>query len=135
MSAPLPTRNEAWGFYGTIRHNADPDEAWPLAFDAVAKATGAEPEGVRDFLDATHGRHFADTVSDYMRSGCAIDMAIRLAVQKWQHWKIGSITTATHGIPTGLPFLTGWVHHYAIPTGLPSLTGWVHRYAIMAGME
>ena len=30
-SATLPSNNEAWGFYGTIRHHADSAAAWPLS--------------------------------------------------------------------------------------------------------
>ena len=38
-SATLPSNNEAWGFYGTIRHHADPAAAWPLAMQAIGEAT------------------------------------------------------------------------------------------------
>ncbi|MFN3297820.1 MAG: hypothetical protein ACK42S_14150, partial [Caldimonas sp.] len=58
-NSTLPTCNEAWGFYGSTAGFTDADAAWAIAFPAVAKATGATAEGVRDFLDSRHGRHFA----------------------------------------------------------------------------
>ncbi|MCX7865166.1 MAG: hypothetical protein N2423_09070 [Novosphingobium sp.] len=42
----LPTRNEAWGFYGSTAGFTDADAAWSIAFPSVAKATGATAEGV-----------------------------------------------------------------------------------------
>ena len=54
------TRNPDWGFFGTIRHHADPAAAWPLALAAITTATGCTDEQVRAFLDSRDGRHFAD---------------------------------------------------------------------------
>ena len=51
-TAKLASNNEAWGFSGTIRHHADPAEAWPIAMQAVGEATRCSDVGVRDFLDA-----------------------------------------------------------------------------------
>src|SRR5918993_2246044 len=65
----LPTANQAWGFFGSIRHHADSDQAWALAFPAIAAATGASGEGVRAFLDRRQGRHFADEVADELHAG------------------------------------------------------------------
>ena len=39
--SPLPTQNQAWGFFGSTANFADADAAWSIAFPAVAKATGA----------------------------------------------------------------------------------------------
>jgi len=37
----LQTTNPTWGFYGAFSHHAtDPSVAWPLASEAIAKATG-----------------------------------------------------------------------------------------------
>ena len=63
----LPTRNTEWGFWGTISRiendlAADPAKAWAIASRRIAEVTTASPEGVRDFLDSRHGRHFADDV-------------------------------------------------------------------------
>ena len=70
----LPTRNEAWGFFGTIARietspAADPTEAWEIASRRIAETTEASPEGVRDFLDSRHGRHFADDVANGLCTG------------------------------------------------------------------
>jgi len=50
--AILPTNNTDWGFWSTIRHQADPAEAWPITMQAVAAATGCTDIAVRDFLDS-----------------------------------------------------------------------------------
>jgi hypothetical protein len=69
MNKVLTTHNEAWGFFGTIRHHGDPTEAWPIAMRAIAEATGCSEIGVRDFLDSRHGRHFADDVANGLSEG------------------------------------------------------------------
>ena len=115
----LKTQNEAWGFFGTMvtSQSADAGEAWDAAFVAIAEATGAtgdDLDGVRGFLDARDGRHFADAVVDAMMSGADLDAAIARATEQHMGWKIGARTSREFGIPVGLPYLTGWVHHYAI---------------------
>ena len=63
-STTLPSRNEAWGFFGTMQTaGADPMQAWNAASAMIAAETDASPEGVRDFLDSRYGRHFADDVA------------------------------------------------------------------------
>ena len=48
----LPTRNEAWGFFGTMQlAGADPMQSWNAASAMIAAETEASPEAVRDFLD------------------------------------------------------------------------------------
>lgn len=113
-STTLPTRNPAWGFFGTARHHADPDAAWPIAFAAIARATDAAPEGVRDFLDSRHGRHFADDIANGLAKGKALEDAIDAAVARWMGWTIDRRTAREHGIPRGLPYLTGLVTHFQI---------------------
>jgi hypothetical protein len=110
----LATRNEAWGFYGTSRHHADPDQAWTLASAAIAEVTKATPEGVRDFLDSRHGRHFADDVTNGSAEGQSLEDAILAAVDRWMEWRIGRGTSREMGIPVGLPYLTGFVTHFEI---------------------
>ena len=40
----LPTRNEAWGFFGTMQTaGADPMQAWNAASAMIAAATDASP--------------------------------------------------------------------------------------------
>ena len=118
----LTTRNEAWGFFGTCyTAGLDADKAWALAFAAIQNATNAHdenaygPDGVRDFLDSKDGRHFADAVADaHMTNNGDLEAAIKRATDQHMTWTISRRTERDHGIPHGLPYLTGWVQHYAI---------------------
>jgi hypothetical protein len=122
-STILPTRNEEWGFFGTIGRGenaaADPTEVWEIAFRKIAETTGAAPEGVRDFLDSRHGRHFADDVANGLWRGEALEPAIDAAIARWMGWRIDRRMSRDTGIPQGLPYLTGLVEHYAIMAELP----------------
>jgi hypothetical protein len=113
-NSTLPTRNEAWGFYGSTAGFTDADAAWGLASPAVATATGATAEGVRDFLDSRHGRHFADDVHNGVHAGLALGAAIDAAIARWMGWTISRSTARETGIPKGLPYLTGFVAHFEI---------------------
>jgi len=118
----LPTNNEAWGFWGTMHmsgHAAETAAAWTTASEAIARATSCSPEGVRDFLDSRHGRHFADDVVDSLRSGTTLDDAVSAAVARWMGWRISRSMSRETGIPHGLPYLTGLVADYEIMTELP----------------
>lgn len=114
-TAILPPENHAWGFYGTIeRAGFLPDSAWTYAFEAVLDATGCEPAHVRAFLDSRFGRHFADAVANEAHGPVAaprarLQHAVRAAARRWQAWRIDWRTAGQHGIPQGLPYLTGWV--------------------------
>ncbi len=115
----LPSRNQAWGFFGTISRIEDsaandPEKAWRLASEAVTEATGGSPEGVRDFLDSRNGRHFADDVHNELFRGTALDAAIDAAVARWMGWRIGRRISRETGIPAGLPYLTGFVTRFEI---------------------
>lgn len=111
----LPSRNEAHGFYGTMRClDQDPAAAWTIALPLIAAATGCQPEGVRGFLDSRLGRHFADEVSNQMARGVPLEPAIRAAIAVHETWRIDTATQRREGIPAGLPFLTGWVAHFEI---------------------
>ena len=129
MIAPaiLPSRNEDYGFFRAMtvcplreRRSA---EVWMLASRLIAAATGADTEdemiGIRDFLDSRMGRHFADDVVGNM-TGCNIDSetAIQSAIRRWQGWRISRRTEREEGIPAGLPYLAGWVQHFAITAAM-----------------
>ena len=109
MNNVLSSNNEAWGFCGTIRHHADPAEAWPIAMLTIGQATGCSQGGVRDFLGSRHGRHFADDVANGLFKGLALQQAIDAAVDRWMNWTIGRRTSRETGIPHGLPYLVGFV--------------------------
>lgn len=114
-NATLATRNPHWGFFGTIeRAGESPAHAWKIASASILDATLGSEEGVRDFLDSRHGRHFADEVAGFIAAGMNIDAAIEAAIDRYQGWKIGQRTGAEHGIPAGLPYLTGWVAFHEI---------------------
>jgi hypothetical protein len=105
----LPANNEAWGFFGTIRHHADPTEAWPIAMATIGEATGCPDFAVRDFLDSRQGRHFADDVANGLFEGLALRGAIDVAIEQWMTWTIDRRTSRETGIPKGLPYLLGFV--------------------------
>ena len=106
------TQNESWGFYGTMNEHAE--AAWPLAMTAISDATSQPLESVRIFLDSRHGRHFADDVQNGLYAGATLADAIAQATQRWMGWTIGRSTSKQHGIPKGLPYLTGFVIHCEI---------------------
>ena len=100
----LPTRNEAWGFFGTMQTaGADPMQAWNAASAMIAAATDAAPEGVRDFLDSRHGRHFADDVAGELCKGLGLEEAIEAAVARWMGWRIDRRNNRDEGTPPGFP--------------------------------
>lgn len=113
-NSTLPTANEAWGFFGTTGGFTDAQAALTIAFPAVTKATGGSAEGVPDFLDSRHGRHFADHVHNGIHSGIDLKAAIDVAITRWMGWTINRATSRDHGIPVGLPYLTGFVGFYEI---------------------
>ncbi|ARU21574.1 cytochrome C oxidase assembly protein [Ralstonia solanacearum] len=108
ITNPMPiTRNEGWGFYGTMREHAI--EAWPLAMTAVSNATGASLESARRFLDSGFGRHFADEVLNALHAGQTLAFAIDGVTGRWMEYRIGRQASHTYDIPRGLPRLTGFV--------------------------
>lgn len=117
----LRSENTAWGFYGTMATmGQDPEAAWDIAFGAIQDATGAfdpnafGPDAVRLFLDSRGGRHFADEVSNQLHAGLDLEPAIVAATNRHMAWKIDRQTERDYGIPAGLPYLIGWVQHFAI---------------------
>ncbi|MDF1621195.1 hypothetical protein [Pseudothioclava nitratireducens] len=123
----LPSRNEDYGFFRTLTVCPERDrrsaEVWALASRMIAEAIGADSEdemiGIRDFLDSRIGRHFADDVVGNM-TGCNIGLeaAIVSAIRRWQGWRIDRATERSEGIPAGLPYLTGWVQHFAVEAAM-----------------
>lgn len=97
---------------GLLRHDG-PARQGRLAArgEAVSEATGESHEAVRRFLDAAPGRHFADDVHNAMHGGLELAAAIDAATRKWMGWTISARASRQHGIPRGLPYLTGFVIH------------------------
>jgi hypothetical protein len=115
MTTPtLPTGNEAWGFYGTASGFADADAAWAIAFPVVLAATEGTAEGVRDFLDSRHGRHFADDVHNGVHAGVDLTAAIEAAITRWMGWTINREMAREIAMPKGLPYLKGFVLHFSL---------------------
>lgn len=81
---------------------------------AVADATGADLDTIRAFLDSRFGRHFADDVHNGLFDGKSLKDAIDATTTKWMGWTIGRQTGRDYGIPSGLPYLTGYVIHCEI---------------------
>lgn len=106
----LPTRNEAWGFYGTIAAHADQDRAWALAYVAIGAACDlASPAAVRAFLDSRSGRHFAEDVANNLARRMPLPDAVETATIRWLAWTISKADARRTGIPAGLPYLVGYV--------------------------
>ena len=123
----LPSRNEEYGFFGALTICPQRDrrsaEVWDLASRLIAEAIGADGEdervGIRDFLDSRIGRHFADDVVSHLTGrDITLDTAIEAAICRWQGWRISRQTEREEGIPAGLPYLTGWVQHFAITAAM-----------------
>ena len=108
---PAPTITD-FGFFGTLGEHAE--AAWPIAMTAISDATNQPLDSVRAFLDSRHGRHFADDVLNGLHAGLNLQDAIHAATQRWMGWTIGRLTSKQHGIPKGLPYLTGFVIHCEI---------------------
>ena len=90
----LPTRNEAYGFFGTMQlSGADPMQGWNAASAMIAAETDASAEAVRDFLDSRHGRHFADDVASELWEGETLNDAIDAAIARWMGWRIDRRTS------------------------------------------
>jgi hypothetical protein len=123
----LPSRNEDFGFFRTLTICPQRDrcstEVWALASRLIAEAIRADSEeervGIRDFLDSRIGRQFADDVVSNM-TGCKITLepAITSAIRRWLDWRISCKREREDGIPAGLPYLTGWVQHFAIAAAM-----------------
>jgi hypothetical protein len=123
----LPSRNEDYGFFRTLTVCPERDrrsaEVWNLASRLIAEAIGASSEdemiGIRDFLDSRMGRHVADDVVDNI-TGCNIGLeaAIDSVIRRWQGWRIDRATERSEGIPAGLPYMTGWVQHFAVEAAM-----------------
>ena len=123
----LPSRNEDYGFFRTLttcpqrdRRSAD---VWAMTSRMIAEAIRAnsvdEIIGIRDFLDSRIGRHFADDVVGNMTSAANdLETAITSAIRRWQGWRIDRATERAEGIPAGLPYLTGWVQHFAVAAAM-----------------
>jgi len=109
------SQNEDWGFFGTIRHHAEPRAAWALALQIVADATGCSLDEVRAFLDSRHGRHFADEVSARITEDAGQnEAAIRAATASWMAYRITRHNSKITGIPMGFSYLAGYVIAAAI---------------------
>ena len=113
-NSTLPTANEAWGFYGACGTFADAEAAWAIAFPAVLAATEGTTEGVRDFLDSRHGRHFADDVHNGVQAGLELSVAIESAITRWMGWTINRETAREIAMPKGLPYLKCFVLYFSL---------------------
>lgn len=114
MQTAMTSANEAWGFFGTIGHRADADEAWHIAMDMITTKVRCPEASTRAFLDSRYGRHFADEVANGLARGLPLKPAIDAAVELWSSWKISRRTSGETGIPVGLPYLQGFVTHCEI---------------------
>ena len=112
-STKIPaTENESWGYWATMQEEAP--AAWAIALPAIAMVTGTELDAARAFLDSRHGRHFADEVRNHLLRNKTLADAINAAITQWMTWRTNRMTNKNYGIPSGLPYLTGFVIHCSI---------------------
>ena len=57
-------------------------------------------------------------VTDEDQVAGLIEAAVNSAIRRWQDWRIDRKTEREHGIPAGLPYLTGWVQHFAVTAAM-----------------
>jgi len=84
-SAKITSRNEAWGFFSTIRENLKLTQSQTeQAFDSAARFTAERlqmsPDAARRFLDSRYGRHLADKCADL----ASINEALGHAYATWK---------------------------------------------------
>lgn len=109
----LKSENSGYGFYNEMDQAGCADAAWAAAMTAIAGETGAEPVDVRAFLDSVWGRHFADTVRDFLGQH-NLTQAVAAAIARWNGWKLSARTRRELDIPMPMPYLTGMVYVAAI---------------------
>jgi hypothetical protein len=125
----LQTTNPTWGFYGEFNYRAtDPSVAWPLAMEAIGKATGCPAKRVKNFLESCKGRLFAEAVIILMSENFALKTAIDAAVERWMYLKTRPEDQSDYGIQVGLPYLTGFACYCELKadTGEGRVTGGNH---------
>lgn len=105
----LKTENSGNGFYGEMHQAGCADAAWDEAMTAIAGETGAEPVDVRAFLDSVWGRHFADTVRDFLGQH-DLTQAVAAAITRWNGWKLSARTRRELDISMPMPYLSGMVY-------------------------
>jgi hypothetical protein len=108
-SAVVASKNQDRGFFGRIRHHAEPHPAWALAMEAIGNSTACSDEAAQHFLDSRYGRHLADEVVNALIGRLELPAAIDSAVAHWMRRRIDSRIQDELGIPEGLPYLTGFV--------------------------
>ena len=62
-------------------------------------------------------------VSHLTAGNSTLEAAIAAAIHHWQGWRISRKTERDEGIPAGLPYLTGWVQHFAVAAAMAESDG------------
>ena len=101
------SRNTGAGFYGTMGANAE--AAWPIAIEAISKATGRKGSEIRDFLDSKHGRIFADELSDRLYGGMELAEPIDHTVARWMSRKTSHDFARAYRVRLGIPMLIAFI--------------------------
>lgn len=104
----LKSQNKGNGFWAEMAFENIATESWDMTMEEIIKETGANQAEARAFLDSTAGRHFASSVIDFLQNN-NIERAIRLAIARWNSWKLRESTRRELGIPLGLTYLQGMI--------------------------
>ena len=116
MPDTFPSRNETWGFFGTmVMAGADPMLAWSAASVIIAAETdGPARGGLAIFWIAGT----ADTSPMMSSARSQVEAAWRRRSRPQSPAGMAGGSAAApprhEGIPAGLPYLTGFVSHFAI---------------------
>lgn len=102
----IATENEGWGFFGemTRRDDVVARDAWAMAFESIHAAAAIDPDAIRLFLDSRHGRHYGDSVSNFLHAGQSLGDAINSATSEWMRG-VGRRTASRMGCHVGAPLL------------------------------
>ncbi len=86
----LPSRNEDYGFFRTLTVCPQRDRCSAEVWTLASRLIA---EAI-----------YADSEDEMIR--------------RWQDWRISRKTERCDGIPAGLPYLTGWVQHFAVAAAM-----------------
>lgn len=107
------SRNEAWGFFGTMGHVAGLDQAaaFAAAVELIVEASSLDANEARAFLDSRMGRHFADEVLNAMGPDYTnLRAAIAATVNTWMNRTVRRIKNhpGLDRAALGLPHLVAY---------------------------
>ena len=99
----------------------DAAEAWPIALEKIAAATGEPSAHAGRFLDSALGLNFAATVEQFLRRGRTMPEAIDESVTHWMTKRADEAVFGIQVMPDELPYLTTFVRYCGMLPDLPKI--------------